>query len=173
MPDVAEPIIVRPMGAEDWPAVEAIYAAGIAGGHATFETQPPSWEQFDSTRLTGHRHVAVDAVDRVLGWVAATAYSSRSVYAGVVEESVYVDPEAHGRGVGRRLLQALIESTESAGVWTVQAGIFPENRISIALHHALGFRTVGVRERLGRMAHGPLAGQWRDVLLLERRSARV
>jgi L-amino acid N-acyltransferase YncA len=173
MPAAADPLLIRRLKAGDWPAVEAIYAAGIASGQATFETTPPSWAEFDATRSVEHRYVAVDAADEVLGWVATTAYSTRSVYAGVVEESVYVDPEARGRGVGRRLLQAVIDSTEAAGVWTVQAGIFPENRTSIALHHTLGFRTVGVRERLGRMAHGPLAGQWRDVLLLERRSARV
>jgi phosphinothricin acetyltransferase len=121
---------------------------------------------FDASRLAGHRFVAVD--DRVLGWVAVSAVSSRPVYAGVVEHSVYVHPDARGRGVGRRLLDALISSTEQAGVWTIQSGVFPENTASLALHEACGFRTVGVRERVGR--HLAQGNRWRDVILLERRS---
>ncbi|MFN8079713.1 MAG: N-acetyltransferase family protein [Kineosporiaceae bacterium] len=164
-----EPIVVA-MTAEHWPAVRDIFAAGIATGHATFEATPPTWESFDAGRLTAHRFVALDDAGRVLGWVAASAVSDRCAYAGVVEHSVYVDPDVHGRGVGRRLLAALIASTEEGGIWTIQSGIFPENLASLALHHALGFRTVGTRERLGRMSFGPLTGQWRDVVLLERRS---
>ena len=164
---------VRPLLAEDWPEVERIYRAGIATGHATFEAEPPSWEAFDRSRLPGHRLVAVDGTGRVLGWVAAGAVSDRCVYAGVVEHSVYVDPQVSGRWVGRRLLDALAASTEAAGVWTIQSGIFPENTASLALHAAAGYRVVGTRERVGRMTHGPLAGHWRDVVLVERRSSTV
>ncbi|WP_240771111.1 GNAT family N-acetyltransferase [Nocardioides sp. GY 10113] len=166
---------MAPLEPRHWPEVERIYAAGIAGGHATFETAPPTWERFDAGRLADHRLVALGTStatggERVLGWIAGSAYSSRGVYAGVVEESVYVDPGVAGQGVGRLLLEAFVASTEAAGVWTVQAGVFPENAASLALHRAAGFRVVGTRERIGRMARGPLAGAWRDVVLLERRS---
>ncbi|SNY66043.1 GNAT family N-acetyltransferase [Paractinoplanes atraurantiacus] len=160
-------VSLRPMRAADAGAVLAIYQTGLDGGDASFETAAPSWEAFDAGRLPAHRFVAVDGPS-VLGWVAVTAVSSRPVYAGVVEHSVYVDPAARGRGVGRALLGALIDSTERAGIWTIQSGIFPENAASLALHQAAGFRTVGVRERLGR--HGD---RWRDVVLLERRSPLV
>ena len=163
---------VVPLTREHWPEVERIYAAGIATGHATFESEPPTWEHFDAARLPGLRLVAVEA-GRVVGWAAASAVSDRCVYAGVVEHSVYVDPEASGRGIGRVLLDALIDATEDAGIWTIQSGVFPENAASLALHRAAGFREVGVRERVGRMTSGPLAGRWRDVVLVERRSDRV
>ncbi len=153
-----------------WPAVEQIYAQGIATGQATFETEPPTWDHFDHGKLPGHRWVAVGRRE-VLGWVAVSAVSDRRVYAGVVEVSVYVASSAQGQGVGGQLLDALVASTETAGIWTIQAGIFPENAASLALHHRAGFRTVGARERIALMAHGPMAGQWRDVELLERRSA--
>jgi L-amino acid N-acyltransferase YncA len=156
-----------------WPEIERIYADGIATGHATFESEPPTWKEFDAGRLAGQRHVALDDAGRVVGWAAATPVSDRCVYAGVVEHSVYVAPAAHGAGVGRLLLDALIASTEAAGIWTIQSGVFPENTASRALHHAAGFRDVGVRERVGRMTYGPLAGRWRDVILLERRSPTV
>jgi phosphinothricin acetyltransferase len=145
-------------------AVLAIYRAGIEEGNATFETFVPEWAAFTAARLPAHRYVAISA-GQVAGWVAASAVSGRCVYAGVVEHSVYVHPAARGRGVGRLLLGALIASTEAAGIWTIQSGVFPENTASLALHHAAGFRTVGVRERIGR--HGD---RWRDVILLERRS---
>jgi L-amino acid N-acyltransferase YncA len=148
-------------------AVLAIYQAGIDEGNATFETLVPAWEDFSSARLAQHRFVATGA-GQVLGWVAASAVSSRPAYAGVVEHSVYVDPGARARGVGRRLLRALIDSTEAAGIWTIQSGVFPENTASLAVHAAAGFRTVGIRERLGQHH-----GRWRDVQLIERRSARV
>lgn len=152
-----------------WPEAERIYSEGIATGHATFAAETPSWEEFDASRLSGHRLVAVDGGD-VLGWIAVTATSSRPVYSGVVEHSLYVAQQARGRGVGRSLLEALIDDTERAGIWTIQSGIFPENVASLRLHEALGFRTVGTRERVGLMTHGPLAGTWRDVVLVERRS---
>ena len=162
---------IVPLTFEHWPQVEAIYAAGIATGHATFETEPPDWEAFDAAKLPDQRLVAIDHADRVLGWTAASAVSDRCVYAGVVEHSVYVDPAAQGRGVGRLLLDGLADSTEAAGIWTIQSGIFPENTRSLKLHELAGFAVVGTRRRLGRMTHGPLAGRWRDVIMIERRSA--
>lgn len=145
-----------------------IYGLGIAGSHATFETRPPTWAKFTAGRLPEHRFVAVDDTGMVLGWVACSPVSDRLVYAGVVEHSVYVHPDARGRGAGRALLQALIASTEAAGIWTIQAGIFPENAASLAVHAACGFRTVGTRQRIGRQH-----GVWRDVTLIERRSPTV
>ncbi|WP_433796478.1 N-acetyltransferase family protein [Actinoplanes sp. CA-252034] len=160
-------LLVRPMTADDAAPVLAIYQAGLDSGEASFEHTAPTWEVFDSTRLPDHRHVAADS-GTVLGWIAVSPVSARAVYAGVVEHSVYVHPRAQGRGVGRLLLQTLIDSTEAAGVWTIQSGIFPENTASLALHHACGFRTVGIRQRIARhAAHGD---RWRDVVLLERRS---
>ena len=163
------------MSRTDWPAVRDIYAEGIATGHATFETEPPSWETFDRTRSPDHRFVAARSNDRdeVLGWVSARAVSDRCVYTGVVEHSVFVANRARRQGVGQLLLEGLIESTEAAGIWTIQSGIFPENQASLSLHLAVGFRVVGTREALGRMSHGPMAGEWRDVLMLERRSAAL
>jgi len=160
---------IRPMCPDDWDAVHAIYAAGIATGEATFESEPPSWKAFDAVRLVEHRLIAEDA-GRVLGWAAVSRVSSREVYRGVVEHSIYVAPETQGRGVGRLLLSALIQSTEAAGIWTIQSSIFPENTASLSLHQRLGFRVVGTRERIARMSHGPKAGHWQDTLLLERRS---
>jgi L-amino acid N-acyltransferase YncA len=149
------------------PAVLAIYQAGIDEGNATFETRAPGWQAFSTARLPGCRYVAVDG-GRVAGWVAVSAVSSRPAYAGVVEHSVYVDPGARGKGVGRRLLTAVIDATEAAGIWTIQAGIFPENTVSLAMHKSAGFRVVGVRERMGHHH-----GRWRDVVLIERRSQAV
>jgi L-amino acid N-acyltransferase YncA/protein-tyrosine-phosphatase len=160
---------VAPLTAEHWPDVARIYAAGIEAGDATFETGVPDWPAWDADHLAEHRFVATDGTGRVTGFVAAVPVSGRCVYAGVVEHSVYVDPAFHGRGIGRRLVESFIESTEAAGVWTIQSGVFPENRASLALHERLGFRVVGTRERLGRSADG----RWRDVVLLERRSDRV
>lgn len=160
------PVLIRPMRPADAGRVLAIYQAGLDSGDASFETRSPAWDEFDAARLPDHRHVAVDAGSgEVLGWAAVSAVSSRCVYAGVVEHSVYVDPAARRRGVGAALLQALIRSTEAAGIWTIQSGIFPENDASLRLHEQAGFRVVGRRERIG-CQHG----RWRDVLLLERRS---
>ena len=156
-----------------WSRVAEIYAAGIATGHATFESEPPTWEQFDRGRLPDQRLVALDGSGEVVGWIAAAAVSERCVYAGVVEHAVYVDPQARGAGGGRLLLESRARSTEAAGIWTMQAGIFPENTASLALHAACGFRVVGRRERLGKMTTGPLAGQWRDVIAVERRSPHL
>lgn len=146
-------------------AVLAIYQDGIDSGQATFETRAPDWPQFTAARLPAHRLVALDTGRQVLGWVAVSAVSTRPVYAGVVEHSVYVAAQARGRGVGTALLAALITSTEAAGIWTIQSAIFPENTSSAALHQAAGFRVVGTRERIAQHH-----GRWRDVMLLERRS---
>ncbi|WP_225993111.1 GNAT family N-acetyltransferase [Actinomadura rudentiformis] len=148
--------------------VLAIFQAGIDSGNATFETTCPAWEKFSAGKLADHRFVARDA-DRVLGWAALSPISDRPVYAGVAEVSIYIHPEAQGRGAGRALLGALIDSSERGGLWTLQAGIFPENAASIRLHESLGFRLVGVREHLGRHDFGGRS-VWRDVVLLERRS---
>ena len=159
---------LRPMTAADADRVLAVYQAGLDGGQASFETVAPSWAAFDAGRLPAHRLVAVDGAGTLLGWIAVSPTSTRPVYAGVVEHSVYVDPAAQGRGVARLLLDALIASTEAAGVWTIQSGVFPENAASLALHRRAGFRVVGVRERVARHH-----GRWRDVVLLERRSPVV
>jgi L-amino acid N-acyltransferase YncA len=151
----------------DWTAVESIYADWIATGDATFETSPPSWEEFDASRLPGHRLVAVERGE-VVGWAALSPTSSRACYAGVVEHSVYVAKGARGRGVGRKLIEALIAGADAAGLWTIQTSIFPENKASLALHERVGFRVVGRRERIAK-----LDGVWRDTILLERRSAEV
>ena len=146
-----------------------IYGHGIASGVATFQSDVPTWTEFDAGHLPEHRLVALEEDDAVLGWVAVSPVSGRCVYSGVVEHSVYVDPAARGRGVGRTLLEALLVSVRDGGVWTVQSGVFPQNTASLALHAAAGFRVVGTRERLGFMSHGPLAGSWLDVVLLEKR----
>ncbi len=164
--EVAE-VEIRAMDAEDWPAVEAIYREGIAAGDATFETEPPPWPEWDAGHRRDCRLVAV-LEGEVAGWAALSAVTDRCAYAGVAEVSVYVAARARGRRVGTALLRALVERSEEAGLWTLQAGVFPENGASLALHESCGFRRVGVRERLGK-----LAGVWRDVLLLERRSPRV
>ena len=155
------------MSADDWPAVERIYAEGIATGDATFETAPPTWEEFDSGRLERHRLVAVENGE-VVGWAALVPTSSRACYAGVVEHSVYVAERARGRGTGTALMRELVEGADAAGLWTIQTSIFPENEASVALHEALGFRVVGRRERIAQ-----LDGVWRDTLLLERRAPDV
>lgn len=161
-------VTIAAMGDQHADAVLDVYRLGIATGDATFETEPPTWERFVATRLPDHRWVAVDRAGALLGWVACSAVSDRCVYAGVVEHSVYVHPGARGRGVGRALLHALIDSTERAGIWTIQSGVFPENTGSLALHTACGFRIVGTRRRIGRHH-----GTWRDVTLIERRSPVV
>jgi phosphinothricin acetyltransferase len=150
-----------------WNAVRAIYEEGIATGNATFETSAPDWVEWDATHRPDCRLVAcLDG--KVIGWAALSPVSSRCVYAGVAEESIYVAASARGRGVGRQLLMALIEESERAGIWTIQTGIFPENLASLVLHRSCGFRELGLRERLGQMN-----GVWRDVVFMERRSLVV
>ncbi|MDQ0030417.1 GNAT family N-acetyltransferase [Arthrobacter bambusae] len=165
-------VLIRPMSPGDWPEVRAIFTEGIETGQATFEAAAPDWEQFDASRLPDHRFVA-EGSGEVLGWTAVSAVSARPAYAGVVEHSVYVAGPARGRGIGSRLLKALAASTEAHGIWTIQSSIFPENEASIRLHQANGFTVVGRRERIARMSAGPLAGHWRDTLLLERRSRKI
>lgn len=162
----------RPMTPDDWPEVERIYAQGIEDGEATFEVATPTWQAFDAGRLTRARLVAVAADGRTLGWVAASSVSSRPAYAGVVEHSVYIDRDARGAGVGRLLLDAFVEAAEQAGFWTIQSSVFPENAASLRLHERAGFRVIGRRERIARAGAGPHAGQWRDTVLIERRSTR-
>jgi phosphinothricin acetyltransferase len=152
------------MARRDWPAVAAIFEEGIAGGNATFELEAPTYAEWNARHLQVHRFVATSG-NTLVGWAALSPYSDRGCYWGVAEDSVYVASSAQGRGAGRVLLSAVVESAERAGIWTLQAGIFPENVASLRLHHRFGFRTVGLRERLGR-----IGGEWRDVLLLERRS---
>lgn len=148
-----------------WPAVRSIYESGIATGNATLERDAPDWEGWDAGHRPDCRFVAVDG-DRVLGWIALSPYSPRTVYAGVAWLSVYVTSDAQRRGIGRQLLEAAIEASEEAGIWTLMAGTLPENAASLALHERAGFRRIGVQRRLGRDA----AERWRDVVLLERRS---
>jgi L-amino acid N-acyltransferase YncA len=154
------------MTAEDWLSVARIYGEGIATGNATFEHTVPAWEQWRSARLADPCLVARDEDGEVLGWVALSPMSSRAVYRGVAEVGVYVDQNHARRGIGRLLLNAIVEASESTGIWTLQAGIFPENEASIALHEGCGFGLVGRRRRIGQMRDG----EWRDVMLYERRS---
>ena len=163
---------IRDLRNADWPAVEDAYRHGIEDGEATFETTTPSWETFDAGKVPSPRLVAEDDDGRVLGWAAASLVSTRAAYRGVIEHSVYLHRDARGRGMGRMLLTAFVEAADEAGYWTIQSSIFPENQASLALHEAAGFRVVGRRERIARSALGEHAGQWRDTLLVERRSAR-
>jgi phosphinothricin acetyltransferase len=160
---------IEAMTPDDWPAVRAIYEAGMSTGDATLESEPPDRDRWDRGHLEVGRLVAREADDGVVGWVALSPVSDRCVYDGVAWESVYVAAEARGRGVGRRLLDAAIAASEAAGIWTLQAGVLAENAASLALHERCGFRRVGVREALGRDG----TGRWRDVVLLERRSGSV
>jgi L-amino acid N-acyltransferase YncA len=164
---IATAVVVRDLRPDDWPEVSRIFAEGIATGNATFETEVPSWEGWDAAHLSEHRLVA-ERDGRVVGWIALVPVSPRACYAGVAEVSAYVGEEARGQGVGAELLGALVESSERAGIWTLQTGVFPENETSLGLLRRFGFRVVGTQERIGR-----LHGVWRDVVLLERRSEVV
>lgn len=152
---------------EHWPAVKKIYEDGIATGNATFQTTAPDWTEWDQSHAPSPRLVALEN-EKILGWAAITPVSGRCVYAGVGEVSVYVSPDASGKGIGKKLLSALILASEKENYWTLQAGIFPENLASIAIHQANGFRIIGSREKIGKMK-----GIWRDTLLLERRSTEI
>lgn len=160
--------VIADMKAEDWEAVRSIYLEGIATRVATFETSAPEWEKWDAGHLRKMRLVARDEAGEMLGWAALSSVSDRCVYGGVAEVSVYVGERGRGRGVGRALLEALIAASEQNEIWTLQAGVFPENAASVKLHLSCGFREVGRRERIGK-----LNGVWRDTLLLERRSKSV
>jgi L-amino acid N-acyltransferase YncA len=158
---------VRDLRPGDWPGVARIYEQGIATGNASFETEVPSWEDWDRAHLAGHRFVAEED-GHLAGWIALAPVSGRPCYAGVAEISVYVDEGLRGRGVGSELLATLIESAEHDGIWTLQTSVFPENGTSLALLGRFGFRVVGMRERIGR-----LHGVWRNTVLVERRSEVV
>ena len=155
---------IRPMTASDWDEVRGVYLEGIETGNATFETTAPEWERWDTGHRADCRLVACDGA-RVIGFAALSPVSARKVYSGVAEVSVYVAASARGMGVGSALMHELVKASEEAGVWTLQAGIFPENRTSLALHRRFGFRVVGTRERIAQHH-----GRWRDVVLMERRS---
>ncbi len=160
---------VEPMRREDWEQVRAIYEEGIATENATFEPVVPDWKTWDSAHVAEPRLV-VRANGQVAAWAALSRVSARKVYAGIAEVSVYVGERFRGKGIGDALLGALVEASEKAGFWTLQGGIFPENEISIELHKKHGFRVLGIREKVGKMAYGELKGKWRDVVLMERRS---
>jgi L-amino acid N-acyltransferase YncA len=168
MPAATTRVEIAAMEPTDWPEVRRIYEEGIATGRATFETQAPEWDAWDASHRRECRFVARRG-GRVVGWIALSAVSRRHVYRGVAEVSVYVAEDARGTGVGRSLFEHLIPDSEAAGIWTVQAGVQAENEASLALHEAIGFRRVGVREGFGQDAKGV----WRDVVLLERRSTTV
>jgi phosphinothricin acetyltransferase len=164
---MSQSFFIEPLTVEHWTEVRSIYLEGIATGDATFQQTAPEWKEWDEGHLRASRLVARNERE-VLGWAALSAVSRRVVYAGVAEVSVYVAESARGGGIGSKLMSSLIEHSEAAGIWTLQAGIFPENAASIRLHKTAGFREVGLRSRLGC-----LHGRWRDVLLLERRSSIV
>lgn len=155
------------MTSDSWPEVKRIYESGILTKNATFEKQAPDWDSWDKAHRKNCRLVAV-IENKIVGWAALSNVSNRCVYSGVAEVSIYVDSEYRGKGIGDRLMDSLIKESETHGIWTLQAGIFPENIGSIKLHHKHGFRTVGTKERIGKMDD-----KWRDVLLLERRSKVV
>ena len=158
---------IRALYPNDWPAVKRIYEAGIATQIATFETEVPPWEIWDKNHLSYCRLVSFRE-DIITGWVALSPVSSRCVYQGVAEVSVYIDPDFHGLGIGKTLMEQVIESSETAGIWTLQSGIFSSNEASIKLHEKVGFRIVGTREKLGM-----INGKWQDIILMERRSPKV
>lgn len=160
--------MIREMKHADWAQVKRIYEEGIATGYATFETQAPSFEDWDAAHLQLGRYVYVDDNDEVLGWVALSPVSGRCIYGGVADETVYVAAKASGKGIATALFEKLIPESEKQGYWTIQAGIFAENKPSLKLHKKVGFRVVGVREKLGK-----LGGNWHDVVLLERRSSKI
>jgi L-amino acid N-acyltransferase YncA len=160
---------IEAMKPEDWEQVKAIYEEGIATENATFEPVVPDWEKWDSSHVAEPRLV-VKVEARVAAWAALSRVSARKVYAGIAEVSIYVGEKFRGRGIGDALLAALVNASEKAGFWTLQGGIFPENTVSIELHKKHGFRVLGIREKVGKMAFGRLQGKWRDVALMERRS---
>lgn len=161
-------MVILPLLPVHYPVIQEIYEQGIATGNATFETKAPRWEDWDKAHLAKARLVATDDARQVVGWAALSPVSGRCVYAGVAEVSVYIHREARGSGIGKKLLEALIRESEKENIWTLQAGIFPENAASLKIHEQCGFRKVGYRERIGKMNN-----IWRDTVLLERRSPTV
>jgi L-amino acid N-acyltransferase YncA len=164
--------VIDKMTPDNWEQVRSIYQEGIATGHSTFEADTPDWGKWNIAHLLDCRLVARDG-DAIMGWAALSPVSGRRVYSGVAEVSLYVRAAKRHQGVGSALMAALIGASEKSGIWTLQGGIFRENKASLALVKKHGFREIGRRERLGKMTHGPLAGIWRDVILLERRSQSV
>lgn len=162
-------MLIRPVTPADADAIRDIFAAGIASGNATFEVEPPTWADWDAKHHPDLRYLAIDDDGTALGWVSGTAISARRAYAGVQELGLYVAEQARGRGVGTALLRTAVERAPELGLWTLQSTIFPENTGSLTVHRRLGFREIGRRERIAQMQVGPMAGQWRDTLLLEKR----
>jgi|SRR5450432_765699 L-amino acid N-acyltransferase YncA len=160
-------IVIKTMEPHHWNEVRRIYEEGLSTGNATFQTSAPEWEEWDKAHIESSRLIALDN-GQMVGWTALTPVSSRCVYGGVAEVSIYVADSARGKGVGKILLKELIASSEAGNFWTLQAGVFPENIASIKIHEASGFRVIGKREKIGRMD-----GIWRDTILLERRSKTV
>ncbi len=160
-------LIIKPLTEDHWPEVKKIYEDGIATGMATFETEAPSWKEWDSSHTSHSRFVALSGPS-ILGWVALSPVSDRCVYGGVAEVSVYIDPLHHGKGVGNKLLTEVIISSERNGIWTLTAAMFPENTGSIVLHEKRGFRKIGYREKIGKWK-----GEWKDTLIFERRSSVI
>ncbi|UUF12558.1 MULTISPECIES: GNAT family N-acetyltransferase [Flavobacterium] len=158
---------IRKLSDKHWNQVKIIYQKGIDTGNATFQTSAPTWEDWDNSHLKSCR-VVMQEDGNVIGWAALTPVSSRCVYAGVAEVSVYVDPEHSGKGIGLTLLNELVLQSEAEGIWTLQAGIFPENTASLRIHEKAGFRILGTREKIGKQN-----GIWRDTALLERRSSVI
>ena len=158
---------IRKLSAKHWDQVKIIYQKGIDTGNATFQTSAPSWEDWDNSHLASCR-ITMQEDGKVIGWAALTPVSSRCVYAGVAEVSVYVDPSHSGKGIGLTLLNELIRQSEAEGIWTLQAGIFPENTGSLRIHEKAGFKILGTREKIGKQN-----GIWRDTALLERRSSVI
>jgi L-amino acid N-acyltransferase YncA len=162
-----ENIAIKPMTKESWPQVARIYESGITTGNATFQTEVPDWESWDSAHRRDCRLIAM-IDDKIVGWAALSPVSGRCVYSGVAEVSIYVDSVYRGKGVGTRLIESLIKESEQSGIWTLQSGVFPENKESLSLHQKNGFRIIGTRKKIGKMDN-----RWRDVILLERRSDSV
>ena len=161
-------IKIRPSTSQDYPMIREIYELGIKSGNSTFETKAPSWSEWDKGHLSKCRFFAMDEEGNGAGWAALTPVSGRCVYSGVAEVSVYVHPGFQGKGIGKRLLLELISESEKQNIWTLQAGIFPENTASLKIHEQCGFRQVGYHEKIGKMKN-----VWRDTTLLERRSKIV
>lgn len=161
-------IKIRSLTSEDYLMISKIYELGIQSGNATFETKAPAWAEWDQSHLATCRFIAIDEMGNGLGWAALTPVSGRCVYSGVAEVSVYVHPDSQGRGIGKMLLNELIEASEKQNIWTLQAGIFPENTASLKIHEQCGFRQIGYHEKIGKMKN-----VWRDTVLLERRSKVV
>lgn len=161
-------IKIRSLTSEDYLIISKIYELGIQSGNATFETKAPAWAEWDQSHLATCRFIAIDELGNGLGWAALTPVSGRCVYSGVAEVSVYVHPDSQGKGIGKMLLNELIEASEKQNIWTLQAGIFPENTASLKIHEQCGFRQIGYHEKIGKMKN-----VWRDTCLLERRSKVV